>query len=74
MTRCDCCDLPVESCGRAAEQRQRAEQRSELERLRARGYFAATFHGVCEGCGEHYSAGTLIVRTHPYGYRAECCA
>jgi hypothetical protein len=71
--RCECCDLPTSSCGKAAEQRQRAEQQAERARIRALpGVFMALYAGTCGGCGERYEQRSLI-RSTSGGYRAECC-
>lgn len=67
MDRCECCDLPVESCGKAAEQRQRAEQRRvSADRL------VAVFAGLCADCGERIRPGDTIERSGD-GWRGECC-
>jgi hypothetical protein len=71
--RCECCDLPVSSCGKAAEQRQRAEHQAERARISALpGVFMALYAGTCGGCGERYDPRTLI-RSTSGGCRAECC-
>ena len=72
--RCSCCDLPVSSCGKAAEQRQRAELAAERTRLRAKGWFTSLYPGTCASCGEPYEARALITVERPRGWRAECCA
>lgn len=59
--RCDCCELPVESCGKAAEARARKEARIARTRLLSRpGARAAMFRGSCGVCGEWYDAGAPI--------------
>lgn len=71
--RCDCCDLPVYACGKAAEQAQAREARQTRARLLATpGWFAAAHPGRCAACGEHFPPGTPITR-HPDGWRAACC-
>lgn len=71
--RCDCCDLPVESCGKAAEQRQRAEAQRERTMLLARtSWFEASYPGTCSSCGERFPAGEPITK-HGGGYKASCC-
>lgn len=79
MTRCECCDLPVTSCGKAAEGRQRAEARAERERLARLGAFVAVWPGHCVRCGEPFQAGDLILSSGlpiptGFGYLAGCCA
>lgn len=59
-TRCDCFDLPVESCGKAAEQKQRKQAAQERQRLAALGWFPASYPGTCK-CGEPFDQGDLIV-------------
>lgn len=63
MTRCDCCDLPVESCGRAVERAQLAQLVAERRRLLALpGVIAAQYPGACSGCGERFVVGDPIAR------------
>lgn len=57
--RCDCCDLLPESCGKAIEQRRRAEQLEAIKNLPP-GWFAAKFPGTCTNCGEDFDADTPI--------------
>jgi hypothetical protein len=72
--RCYCCDLPVESCGKAAETRQRREATRDRAALLARtGWFRAEWPGRCSRCGERFDADTPICR-YDDGWRAECCA
>lgn len=73
MSRCDCCDLPIESCGKEAELRQRWDTQQARAQLRLKGYFPALFDGTCQGCDERFTAGTLIRFTIPDGWTAECC-
>jgi len=74
VSLCDCCDLPVGSCGKAAERRQRKELAEFHKTLSARGWFPAEYPGVCS-CGEPFNAGALIVRDTGSGrWIAECCA
>lgn len=70
--RCDCCDLPVMSCGKATDQRERAEQLQERERLTSLGFIPAGYAGVCSACGEWFPVGALIHANRPNGWR--CCA
>lgn len=75
--RCDCCDLAVESCGRAVERRQRQEDaETHLDALSRRGVVVAEFDGQCVGCDEYYSAGTPIRRAETVkGWaNALCCS
>lgn len=72
MTRCECCDLPVSSCGKAVEVAQRQQRIAERARLLAAGWFVARYAGECGGCGDWFEAGTLI-RRDGEGWRSECC-
>jgi hypothetical protein len=72
--RCDCCDLPVESCGRAAAQQQEAERRAVRQRLLQRpGVVAARHASACATCGGRYGLGTPIVHTEDGWTSVECC-
>ena len=75
--RCECCDLPSYSCGRAAQQAARSADRAErAAALAAPGTFPAQFAGPCPGCGERLSEGDPI-RRDPARDRwagALCCA
>lgn len=77
MTRCDCCDLPIESCGKEIERKQRREAGVEEQRLLGRGWFHALYAGQCSGCGTDFAAGELIKLQTTHGqhrcYIAECC-
>lgn len=69
--RCDCCDLPVESCGKAIEKKRLKDAADEKTRLLTLpGFFEARYPGVCGHCGEHFDAGTPI-RNYQYGW--VCC-
>lgn len=73
--RCECCWLPVASCGKAAEAKQRAEVKARrAELLRRREWFAATYPGVCARCGEWFATDTPIRKDNIKGWLAECCA
>lgn len=72
MTRCECCDLEVASCGKAAEYRQRVMLARWRGQLRAQGWFPAAHPGVCL-CGDPFKEGTLIIRSRGV-WIAECCA
>lgn len=71
--RCECCDLPVTSCGKAAEQRLRDDAAQLRRRLERNGWQAAAWPGTCLLCGDPFAAGAMIVRGRD-GYRAECCS
>ena len=74
--RCECCDLPSYSCGKAKETELRRQWRINREQLEARGWFPANYPGTCVGCGGWFKPGTLIRMSMapPAGWRAECCA
>ena len=78
--RCECCELPEYSCGKAAAKKQEAEARQQSVELAARGWFVASYPGSCRGCGEDFEVGSLIHGTSDrYGHKgrkyfAECCA
>lgn len=80
VTRCECCDLLPNACGKEAAKKQEAGARQQRAELVNRGWFAAKFHGVCKGCGADFEAGTLIKGTSDgFGrtklkYFAECCS
>jgi hypothetical protein len=71
--RCECCDLPVASCGKAAETKQRAERAAEVRSLKAWGFHPADYPGACGHCGVPFPPGTLIRHFHGHGWVAECC-
>ena len=73
-TRCECCDLPAYSCGRAKESALRKEWKRDRARLEARGWFPSIYPGVCEQCRERFEPGTLIRMIAHEGWRVECCA
>lgn len=77
--RCECCDLPVESCGKAVEQAQRAEEKAERARLLRRGFIEARYDGRCANCGAFLAVGSLIAHVSALGHAVEgwigeCCA
>lgn len=41
---------------------------------RRHGWFEARYRGVCRGCGEPFTAGSLITPSDTDGWIAECCA
>jgi len=73
---CECCDLPVSSCGKAAEDRQRAQDRRHRTWLVGQGWFASSYPGSCDNCGTPFKAGKLIHANGRGGmrWRSECCA
>lgn len=67
--RCDCCDLPVESCGKAIEDRQRAEAHAERERLLTLpGVIAADLAGRCARCHGRVEVGDPIRHERGQGW------
>lgn len=71
--RCDCCDLPVESCGRAVEARQRQElANARSQALALYGWFRAQYAGRCSQCGEPFKEGDPICAIDG-GYKSYCC-
>lgn len=76
-SRCDCCDLPVESCGKRVEAARVAADRAERARLLdLPGVFAAVYAGRCVGCGEGFAEGWPIRRYSKVaseGYVGPCC-
>lgn len=76
MTRCECCDLPAESCGKDLERRQIAEQRTLRAHLLTQPRWSlSAYPGQCSDCGEHFRAATPITRNPTDdGWRAACCA
>jgi hypothetical protein len=71
--RCECCDLPVSSCGKAAEAVQRQQLMAERALLLAAGWFPARWAGECAGCGYWFKMGALI-RRDGEDWRSECCS
>lgn len=75
VKRCDCCDLPVESCGKAAERRQ-AELRARRAAILLEtvpGARPALFSGLCPGCGDQVRKGDPIVRRQGRWTGLLCC-
>lgn len=61
--RCECCDLPAYSCGRAVEARQRADEIARRKRLLSLPHtFGAMYPGICGICGERFAEGDPITR------------
>lgn len=73
--RCDCCDLPVYSCGLSADQRRRAEENAQRQRvLTTRGVVESRHPGRCSECGATFEPGEPIQRDPDGGgWRASCC-
>lgn len=75
--RCDCCDLPVSSCGKEAERR--IAQAAAVERarlLQLPGVIPARYPGPCFTSGDWFQAGAPIrpVDGHRGHWRClECC-
>lgn len=78
VMRCDCCDLPVESCGKAAEVAQRAALDAWRKWLCRHGWFRSNYAGSCHQCGTEFKAGSVIRSGGFTGrggvYVAACCA
>lgn len=74
--RCECCDLPMSSCGKAAEALARRQVMIDRQAQVARGAFPAAYAGKCCACEEGYGATSLIRRTgrNSGGYLGPCCA
>ena len=71
--RCECCDLPLYSCGKALEVQFRlAEQQERADLLSCPGWFAARCLGQCGVCGGWFEIGTPIL-ADVCGWRAQCC-
>jgi hypothetical protein len=65
--RCDCCELPIASCGKAAELRQRAAEATERRRLLNQpDAIPARYAGLCGSCDEPFAEGDPITR-YPQG-------
>jgi hypothetical protein len=74
-TRCECCDLPAYSCGKAKEAAQLRERDEQRGRRIAGGHWtAAHYRGVCARCGEPFDVDALIRYAGDGGWLAECCA
>ena len=71
--RCECCDLPLSSCGLTAERRLRQEA-AELRRrvLADPRYFPASLPGRCVACGEEIAPGDPIRWSEPDGWVCAC--
>jgi len=73
--QCECCELPLVSCGKAAETKQRAEAKARrVALLRRPGWFPSDFPGACARCSEWFPVGTPIRRDQVKGWLAECCS
>lgn len=72
--RCVCCDLPVDQCGKAIEEKRRAEEKAERDRaLALPGVVAASYPGTCPTCSTRYSVGEPIRRTDDGWSGVLCC-
>lgn len=75
--RCECCDLPIESCGKEIEQHQIAEHAAANAELMTRGWFPAKYPGECAACGSPFDTNDMIRLHTTTGahrcYIAECC-
>lgn len=69
--RCTCCDLPVSSCGKAAEQRQRATARAE--RTPHGATTTARYEGRCRYGNERVAVGDPLVYDEEYGWVCRDC-
>lgn len=71
---CDCCELPIKSCGRALEQRRLTEVRQRNRRvLAAPGVIEANFGGRCPDCSQTFHEGDPIARNAD-GLWSHCAA
>lgn len=71
--RCECCDLPVDQCGRAADEAQRRERKALYQQaLATPGVIPSKYGGVCPGCGTRYVEGAPI-RRGPDGWHGIMC-
>lgn len=74
-TRCVCCDLPIESCGREAVRRMEAEAKiTRAGLLGQKGWITAQFASRCAWCGEAIKPGDPIKSDDNDGWRGGCCA
>jgi hypothetical protein len=74
-SRCECCDLPTYSCGRAKAATQRKQEQEHRKKLQACGWFPARWPGKCGVCEEWFAVDTLITAgLEPGRWIAECCA
>jgi hypothetical protein len=72
---CECCELPLVSCGKAAEAKQRAQAKAVRATLLCRpGWFPSSFPGPCARCSEWFEVGTPIRKDVVKGWLAECCS
>lgn len=67
-TRCGCCDLPVSMCGKAVEQRQRAE--AAKQRTPHGAETTARYEGRCPMCNRRIAVGVALRYDEEYGW---CC-
>lgn len=72
---CTCCDLPPESCGKAAERRQRLDLKAQIERALDEPGVVAAKHVIrsCPGCRSEVPAGHPIRKSRDGWVGALCC-
>ena len=72
---CTCCDLPPESCGKAAERRRRLDLKAQIERALAEPGVIPAKHLIrsCPGCRSVVPPGHPIRRTVDGWVGALCC-
>lgn len=73
VERCVCCDLPVECCGKAIEEKALKAAANERSQMLVQGWSTSKYSGSCGECGRSFPPGELIRRTST-GWKAECCA
>lgn len=73
--RCDCCDVPLYSCGRALAARQAADLRAQIERaLQEPGVVPAAYLiRSCPGCRSVVPVGHPIRKTRDGYVGVLCC-
>lgn len=70
--RCTCCDLPVSGCGKAVEQRQRAE--AAAARIPHGAEMTARYVGRCPYCSDRINVGERLRYDEEYGWVCIDCA
>jgi hypothetical protein len=73
--RCECCDVPLYSCGKAAQAAQAAELRAQIQRaLQEPGVYAAKILiRACPGCKSAVPVGHPIRKTRDGWVGVLCC-
>jgi hypothetical protein len=73
--RCICCDLPIESCGKAVEDHEEALEREVRASILATpGWRVARYSGTCMACRQYdFAAGEPITQVVNVGWAAGCC-